>query len=369
MDSETSVISSFAVGACFVLLHATVSFGQADKLDSFVKAKMRQANVTGLSLAIVHEGKIIKAKGYGYTAQNGRNPVTTETLFQAASVSKPVAALGALCLVEQRVLSLDADVNTVLKKWKVPENAFTQKKKVTLRGILSHSAGLTVHGFSGYAAGMPVPILEQVLDGAEPANSPAVRVENVPGSKWSYSGGGYTVLQQMVLDTTQKPFPQFMSETVLGPLDMAESTFEQPLPASKTAQAATGHSADRTPVGGRWHIYPEMAAAGLWTTASDLARFVMGICQAFAGDPKGVISKASAVQMLTAQMDNDGLGLFLSGNGEDLQFSHRGRNEGFDSFIKGYAHKSQGVAILINANDETGLMDDLAREISLMYQW
>jgi CubicO group peptidase (beta-lactamase class C family) len=357
------------LSAALLLLHATASFAQADKLDSLVEAKMRQANVTGLSLAVIHEGKLIKAKGYGMTDKSSRKPVTADTLFQAGSISKPVAALGALRLVEQRVLSLDADVNTVLKKWKVPENDFTREKKVTLRGILSHSAGLTVHGFGGYEVGAPVPKLKQVLDGTEPANSAPVRVESVPGSAWKYSGGGYTVLQQMVIDTTPKPFPQFMAETVLGPLGMKSSTYEQPLPASRASQAATGYYADLTPVNGRWHIYPEMAAAGFWTTASDLARFVTGVRQAFAGEPKSVISQAMAKQMLTVQMANDGLGLFLNGSGETLTFYHNGRNEGFDSLVMGYANKAQGIVILINANDDSGLLNDLAREITVMCHW
>lgn len=355
--------------AALLLLHTTASLGQTDKLDSLVEAKMQQAKIPGLSLAIIHEGKIIHAKGYGLADKSSGRAVTADTLFQAASVSKPVAALGALRLVEQRVLSLDADVNTVLKKWKVPENDFTKEKKVTLRGILSHSAGLTVHGFAGYEAGMPVPKLKQVLDGAEPANSAPVRVESVPGSAWSYSGGGYTVLQQMVIDTTQKPFPEFMAETVLEPLGMKSSTYEQPLPASRASQAATGYYADGTAVKGRWHIYPEMAAAGLWTTASDLARFVTGVRQAFAGESKSVISQAMAMQMLTVQKDDDGLGLFLNGSSESLRFAHNGRNEGFDSYVMGYARKAQGIAILINANDESGMMGELAREVAVMLHW
>ncbi len=369
MNSRAPAISFVVLSAALLVLHATVSFGQTDKLDSLVEAKMRQANVTGLSLAVIHEGKLIKAKGYGMADKSSRKPVTADTLFQAGSISKPVAALGVLRLVEQQVLSLDTDVNTVLKKWKVPENDFTREKKVTLRGILSHSAGLTVHGFGGYEVGTPVPKLKQVLDGAAPANSAPVRVESVPGSAWKYSGGGYTVLQQMVIDTTLKPFPQFMAETVLGPLGMKSSTYEQPLPASRAAQAATGYHADLTPVNGRWHIYPEMAAAGLWTTASDLARFMTGVRQAFAGESKSVISQGIATQMLTAQMNNDGLGLFLQGSGESLQFSHSGRNEGFDSFVMGYAHKPQVIAILINANDDSGLLNDLAREIGVMCHW
>ncbi|WP_395741096.1 serine hydrolase domain-containing protein [Prosthecobacter sp.] len=338
-------------------------------MDALIEAMMSKAKVTGLSLAILHDGKIVKAKGYGMADKDSHKPVTADTLFQAASISKPVAALGALRLVEQKVLSLDADVNTVLKKWKVPENEFTKEKKVTLRGILSHSAGINGDHFDGYEDGKPVPELMEVLNGKKPANSPPIRVGCVPGSEWRYSGGGYVVLQQMMLDTTQKPFPSFMAETVLGPLGMTSSTYEQPLPAAKAALAATGHYADGTAVNGRWHIYPEMAAAGLWTTATDLARFVLGVNQAFAGESQSVISKATARQMLTVQRDDDGLGLFLAGKGEILQFYHTGRNEGFDAYVIGCTYKAQGIAILINANDSSGLLGDLAREIAVMYGW
>jgi CubicO group peptidase (beta-lactamase class C family) len=374
MNLRSLIISSRAVvnaaaWAALLLLHATPCLGQTDKLDSIVEAKMLEARLTGLSLAVIHEGKLIKAKGYGFADKASGKAVTPDTLFQAASISKAVTALGALRLTELGVLSLDADVNTVLKTWKVPENTFTREKKVTLRSILSHSAGLTVHGFAGYEVGTSVPDLKQVLDGTEPANSAAVRVESEPGSTWSYSGGGYTVLQQMIIDKTQKPFPAFMAETVLVPLGMKSSTYEQPLPPSEAALSATGYLDGPTPVNGRWHIYPEMAAAGLWTTASDLARFVMGIRQSFAGEAKSVISQATARQMLTVQMDNDGLGVFLKGSGKTLRFSHNGRNEGFDSLVIGYAEKAQGVAILINANDNSGMMGELARQIVNRYHW
>src|SRR5262249_28862087 len=158
-----------------------------------------------------------------------------------------------------------------------------REKKVTLRGLLSHTAGLTVHGFPGYATDEPVATVVQVLDGAKPANTRSIRVDILPGSKWRYSGGGYTIMQQMVVDVTGKPFPLFMKEAVLEPLGMRASTFEQPLPAEKARLTASGHLRDRSPVKGRWHIYPEMAAAGLWTTPSDLARFAIGVQEAVAG--------------------------------------------------------------------------------------
>jgi CubicO group peptidase (beta-lactamase class C family) len=342
---------------------------RAATVNDVVAAEMKEHHITGVSLAVIENGKITKAKGYGFTEENATTPVTTSTLFQAGSVSKPVAAFGALRLVEDRRLSLDEDVNRWLKNWKVPENDFTKDEKVTLRRILSHSAGLTVHGFPGYVVGAPMPTLVEILDGSKPANTAAIRVDVVPGSTSRYSGGGYTVMQQMMIDVTGKPFPELMRQTVLTPLRMAASTYEQPLPKERGAAAATGYYADGKQVEGKWHLYPEMAAAGLWTTASDLARFAIAIQQALAGKSNPVISQSMTRQMLTVQKGNSGLGLGLDGSGKTLRFSHGGRDEGFDTFMMAYAESGQGVVIMINANDNSGAVNRIVDAVSREYHW
>ncbi len=346
-----------------------------DAVDEFVEAEMERRQIPGLSLAIIDGGKIVKAKGYGVTEKGGETPVTVSTLFQAGSISKPVSALGALRLVERGDLDLDEDVNAKLSTWKVPENEFTREKKVTLRGLLSHTAGMTVHGFPGYAADGPVPTLVQVLDGEKPANTGAIRVDILPGSRWRYSGGGYTVMQQMVIDLTGEPFPRYMREAVLEPLGMEESTFEQPLPPERAKLTATGHGhqRDRPPVQGKWHIYPEMAAAGLWTTPSDLARFAIGVQEAVEGKSEKVLSRAMARQMLASASPDGkseyGLGFGLQGSGATLRFGHGGRDEGFDALLAASAETGQGAVIMINANDNSrmvqGILDVIARE----YRW
>ncbi|MVM40759.1 serine hydrolase [Spirosoma sp. HMF3257] len=346
-----------------------VAESRADDLDDFIRKQMQKRHVPGLSIAIIQDGKIVKAKGYGFIDKTGSTPVTPSTLFQAGSISKSVAAVGALHLTEEGKLSLDEDVNIKLKAWKVPENEFTKDKKVTLRGLLSHTTGLTVHGFPGYEVGTPIPTVVQILDGSPPANTPSVRVDFVPGTRWRYSGGGYTVMQQLMLDVTGTPFPEFMQTTVLGPLNMLESTYQQPLPADKAKVTATGHYGDRTMVKGRWHIYPEMAAAGLWTTPSDLARFAMGIQNAFAGKPGSVLSKQMTQQMLTDQKDKDGLGVFLEGEGNTMRFGHNGRDEGFDALLTAGAETGQGVAIMINANDNSRMMGQIVEEVAKAYHW
>ncbi len=338
-------------------------------VDDFIRGEIGKRQVPGLSLAIIQDGRIVKATGYGLTEKGGKTPVTASTLFQAGSISKPVAAFGALRLVEQGKFTLDVDVNSKLTSWKVPENEFTRAKKVTPRGLLSHTAGLTVHGFRGYATDEPVPTLVQVLDGEKPANSGAIRVDVPPGSTWRYSGGGYTVMQQMIIDVTGKSYPAFMQETVLVPLEMNASTFEQPLSGDKAKLTATGHYPDRSPVKGRWHIYPEMAAAGLWTTPSDLARFAIGVQVALSGKSDKTLSKQMARQMVTQERGGYGLGVGLEGSGTTLRFQHGGRDEGFDALLVAFAESGQGAVIMINANDNSQMMSRIMAAVARAYHW
>jgi CubicO group peptidase (beta-lactamase class C family) len=348
---------------------ATPSTQRGDDLDSFIVAQMARRHVPGLSLAIIQDGRIVDARAYGVADPGGIAPVTTATLFQAGSISKSVSALGALRLVEQGKLPLDADVNTALTTWKVPANAFAAGKPVTLRGLLSHTAGLTVHGFPGYATDVPVPTLVQVLNGTPPANTAPIRVDTTPGAVWRYSGGGYTVMQQMMIDVTGQRFPDYMRQAVLGPIGMTHSTFEQPPPAPFAAATAGGQYADLQPVKGRWHVYPEMAAAGLWTTPTDLARFAIEVQESYAGRSSTVISPAMTRRMLTVEKNGDGLGVFLQGTGRMLLFNHGGRDEGFDASLNALAETGQGLVVMINANDNSGMMNRIVGFVAKKYDW
>jgi CubicO group peptidase (beta-lactamase class C family) len=305
---------------------------------------MQLYKVPGLSVAVIDNFKIAWAKGYGVTEAGSHNPVTIHTLFQAGSISKPVAATGALSLVQQGTLSLDQNVNDKLKSWRVPDNEFTKNKdqKVTLRRILSHSAGLTVHGFPGYPVGSTIPTLVQIFNGEPPANTKPVRVDTVPGTKFIYSGGGITIEQQLLVDVTGKPFPQFMREAVLDKIGMADSTYEQPLPPARATMAATATHADGMAVPGKWHVYPEMAAAGLWTTASDLARFGIEIALSKQGNANHVLSEATTREMLRPQIDQVGLGFFLGQYKNPEEFGHNGDDEGFKAALIGQGRGRHG---------------------------
>ena len=329
---------------------------------------MDAERVPGVSVAVIRNGAIAWAQGFGVLRRGGA-PVTSETLFQAGSISKPVAAMAALHLVGQGRLSLDADVNQTLTGWKVPASEVARGAVVTLRQLLSHTAGLTVHGFPGYAAGSPVPTLAQILNGEKPANTAPVRVEASPGSRWKYSGGGYTVMQQMLVDITGQPFPALMHDIVLAPIGMTHSTYEQPLPEPLRAMSATPHKRNGDPVEGGSHTYPEMAAAGLWTTPADVARFALEIPRALRGDRDRVLSVEIATQMLTVEQQQYGLGPGIGGARDKRYFTHNGVNAGFESTFVAYEDGSNGAVVMTNAQGGMDLAQALIRSVARVYRW
>ena len=329
--------------------------------------EMAARHVPGVSIAMIHGGKIEWARGFG-VASIGGAAVTPDTLFQAASISKPVAALAVLRLVESGKVSLDADVNQYLKSWQVPANSFTEKAKVTVRELLTHTAGLTVHGFAGYTSNAPVPTLLQVLNGEKPANSEPIRVDVQPGTIWRYSGGGYVVAQQMLQDLTGEPFPKLMHDTVLIPIGMTHSTYEQPLPKSRLAEVALPYRDDGKPVEGGPHTYPEMAPAGLWTTPSDLARYALEVQRSLAGTSNRVLSKASIQQMLTPGLNDWGLGPELGGSTGHRYFTHGGANEGYRCQLVAY-NEGDGVVIMTNADGGGQLAMEIVRSVAHEYGW
>jgi CubicO group peptidase (beta-lactamase class C family) len=331
--------------------------------------RMQYYHVPGVSIAVIDSGRIVWAKGFGVKAAGGTDSVTPTTIFQAGSISKPTFALGVMRLVQDGTLDLDQDVNAKLISWHVPNNRFTVTEKVTLRRILSHNAGLTVHGFPGYEAGTPIPTVPQVLDGTPPANTKPVRVDTFPGAISRYSGGGTTIAMLLVTDVLHEPFPQFMHDSVLGPAGMIHSTYEQPLPASRAPDAATGHDASGKAIPGKYHTYPEMSAAGLWTTPSDLATLGIDLQHTYAGQSSPVVSRSTLQQMLTVQKAPFGIGYEVQGSGPTLEFSHDGDDDGFVASFIVFATRGQGVAIMTNGQNGGSLIGEIESSIAAEYNW
>ncbi len=340
---------------------------EGDSLEVFtLKERMAHYKVPGLSIAIVKNGAILWAKGYGIADTKTDSFVDEQTLFQAASISKPIAALAALKLVEEGKIDLDMDINQYLTSWKVPESKFTQSEKVTLRRLLTHTAGMTVHGFPGYAQTDTFPDDVAVLNGN--GNTGRIFVDTIPGAINRYSGGGYTVIERVVEDLSGQDFTAYLKNNVLEPLDMNRSTYQQPLGDDWTnVSAAYNGKGERYP--GGWHNYPEQAAAGLWTTPSDLAKYIIAIQETLQGNTNPVLSRSMIQQMLTPHLGGQGLGPAVRNSGDSLTFSHRGKNAGFTNNMTAWAYRDEGIIVMTSADQGKGLIQEIERAASEVMGW
>jgi CubicO group peptidase (beta-lactamase class C family) len=263
-------------------------------------------------------------------------------------------------------LDLDRDVNAYLKSWKVPENEFTRTEKVTTRRLLSHTAGLTVRGFRGYPAGAPVPTLLQVLDGLPPANSEPIRVDQVPGAGFRYSGGGFTVLQQLLEDVTGQSLADLARERVFAPLGMTHSSIGVPPSPATPLELSMAHLPNAVP--GYRFLPGGSGCCEWWTTPADLATFAIAIQRSLRGDTGTVLSQASARLMVTPVAGRPtGLGFFVNNAGNTRYFEHSGGNPGFSSMLVATVDGGHGAVVLENAGSSSGFVGEVLTSIGAAY--
>ena len=340
--------------------------------DSLTLAQvMQRLKVPGVSIAVVKDFQVHWARAYGTADVATGRAVETSTRFQAASISKPVTAMAAMRMAQEHRLDLDADVNTMLASWKVPESAHTRGRPVTPRSLFSHTSGADDgFGFPGYDPAAPRPTVVQVLNGQAPSNLGPVLFARPPFQGYKYSGGGVTVMQLALTEIAKQPFAALMDATVLGPLKMTSSSYEQPPPPEVAAQLSRAHDGQGRAMNAAWHVYPEQAAAGLWTTASDLARFIIEVQTAVRGPAGAVLSQASAKEMTSpVGVGPYGVGLAVDQRGEGWYFSHGGSNWGFQADIVGHIRKGYGIAIMTNGDRGRALINEIEARVAAAYNW
>jgi CubicO group peptidase (beta-lactamase class C family) len=322
---------------------------------------LAEHNVPGASLAIIHKGAVAATFSYGFACDD--SAVTAVTRFQAASISKTINALAILKLVAQSRFGLDDPVNEHLTSWKLPDNAFTQRTPVTVRMLLSHSGGTTVTDFAGYLPGRPLPTVAQILDGDSPANSDPVRVAWPPGRAFHYSGGGVTILQQLVVDVTGQSYPAVVERLVLAPLGMTQSGYASPV---EGAQVAVAHDGDGEAYPSGFRVHPELAAAGLWTTPGDLARAVVAIMRSANGADDAFLPQPLAQAMLTPVVREAGLGVFL---GDDRLFTHVGATAGYRALFVADFRAERGTVVMTNGDYGDRVCAELNRRVAEYLHW
>ncbi|WP_299114769.1 serine hydrolase [uncultured Winogradskyella sp.] len=326
-----------------------------------IEERMQELKIPGLSIAVLHNGAIEWAKGYGIADSTENRKVTTETLFQAGSISKPIAATRALQLAENGLIDLDQNINKYLSSWKLPDNEFTVNEKVTTRRLLNHTAGINIGGFLGYKRGDAIPSTLEILDGK--GNTDSIRVFRKPGEAWSYSGGGYTIMQQMVSDIDQIKFSETMRQNVLKTLGMKYSTYVNPLPEAFHSKAATGYNFDGTQVDGKWWVFPEMAAAGLWTTPSELILWAKEIQHILLTQNDGLLKAKTVNEMLTPNDDDQGLGPYVL----DHIFGHGGAAEGFRADLTIWKDTANAAVIMVNSQNGNTIIREIVMSIAEEY--
>jgi CubicO group peptidase (beta-lactamase class C family) len=331
---------------------------RSDRIGEAVRETMRKEGLPGISVAVVENGKIAWAQGFGYRDVRRRLPVDTDTEFQAGSISKPVTALAVLILNASGKVDLDQDVNRYLKGWRL-DSKFVGSP-ITLRKLLCHRAGMVPHGFLGFRERKQAPSLAEVLQHD-------IKVRYPPGSRFRYSGGGYCVVQKVVEDVTGESFEAAVNELVLAPLGMGRSSFRQP--PEDANNLACGYGWIKTLLGGgRWRIFPQEAAAGLWTTPQDLARFIVAVQGAASGKTAGPISPAIVREFLKPQFDAwEGTGVFLEGTGEGRAFFHAGENPGY--FARFGASVSKGHGWVVMSNGQKDKFGEIVNAIRDQFRW
>ncbi len=334
--------------------------------------KFKQYKVNGGSIAVINDGKIEWSKAYGVADVNSGNPVSTKMLFQCASIGKVITALAILHLVQEGKVELDEPVNNKLIRWKISANDKTEIEAVTLRHLLSHSAGLTDdYGFLGYEPTDQIPNLLQVLQGVPPATTKkSLAIKTVPGQVERYSGAGYLIIQLLIEDVTEISFDDYVQQKIFVPLGMTNTTYDHQPDKNLGKPIASGHNSNGKALNGKkYHVYPEKAAAGPWTTAEDLARLVVGIQDAFAGKDQALWSQQLITDFLTPQINHKGLGVNLKGVDKVDAFWHAGQNLGYTSLLYGLADQKQGAVVLLNSDGGDRLMQEIVTSIAHEYQW
>jgi CubicO group peptidase (beta-lactamase class C family) len=341
-------------------------------LDPFtLQEVMDKYHVPGLSIAVVRDFEIHWAKGYGIADVTSGAAVANDTLFQAASISKAVAAMAVLKAVQEGKFSLDDDINQILKSWQLPVDGFADRGPVTPRALLSHTSGTgDGFGFPGYHPSAPLPTTVQILDGETPSNVGAVRIERPPLTSMKYSGGGVTIMELALVDAVGKPFPRILEEWVLGPIGMTDSAYEQPLGPERDRKAARAHDGEGKAMDAKWHVYPELEAAGLWTTSVDLAKLAIEVQKSPRNEANRVLTRESVREMMEPVGVGDfAVGFQISKLGEGWYFGHGGANWGFRCELTAHKLKGYGVAIMTNGDNGGVVVRELKERIARAYDW
>ncbi|MEI4802105.1 serine hydrolase domain-containing protein [Bacillus sp. FJAT-51639] len=332
-----------------------------------ISERMEHYNVSGLSIAFIENGMIHMTKEFGVMKAGTTRNVDSQSIFNACSISKFLTATLVLKLTDQGILHLDEDINNRLISWKVPENEYTQNKKVTLRTLLSHQSGVIdpEGSFNELNSILGNPTMAELLEGRTPYCQERIEVKYEPESDFQYSDAGFCIIQQLIEDVCGKPFELLMDELIFEPLHMKNSTFKQTTLTERSGLFSCGHNKKGEVVSSKYPIYPYPAASGLWTTPTDLAILLIEVINALKGKSKIGLSESKAKELITSQGCKEwaGLAVFLDGSGQGIEFSSLGWGIGFQCMLVAYPYLETGVVIMTNTDLGVHQMKGIIGEI------
>lgn len=331
--------------------------------------RMKAQKTPAVSIAVVDNFALAGAESYGLVAANDKQQATVDTRFQAASISKLVNAVGVMRLVEEGKIDLDQNINELLTSWQLPPAKAYPDAVITTRMILAHIAGLSAHGFGGYASADKMPSLTAILNKGKGVNSDAVRIIKEPGKAFKYSGGGTTIIQLLIQDVTGQAYEDYIQAAVFQPLGMSQS-FYSVNQQGKESQLATAHLYNGKPLKNNYQHYPESAAAGVWTTPSDLAKLMVDLMLTMRGDEGHLLHPATVKEMMTPPLEgeNNALGVFVQQKGEQFYFDHSGSNEGFKAQFIGNTKTGEGAIVMTNG-ERYQLVTEVVNAVATAYEW
>jgi CubicO group peptidase (beta-lactamase class C family) len=333
-----------------------------------IQQRMDFFNTPAFSVAVINDGRIDWTAAYGVKDITAKEKANCTSLFQTASISKPVTMLASLKMAESKFIDLDKGINSYLLNFQLSEGKQSNRNHVTFRNLLTHTSGVMSGGYSGYTREEKLPSTIDILMGSEGVNSPKVSVVAEPNSQLMYSGGGYTLVQAALEDTFQQPFEVLMQQWVLSKLAMSHSGFSQPLPEAKHAQVAKGHDYYGNLIVDGWHNYPEKAAAGLWSTPYDMALFLIEIGKGYKGESR-IFSQGLIKSMLKKPIENHAYGFRLKSIDEELSITHFGANKGYRAGITYHLNSGDGAVYFSNSAQGLDLGLEFLQTVAKYYQW
>lgn len=327
--------------------------------------RLSHYRVPAASVAMIENGHITTTPVIGSRLAGDSAPIGTDTQFQAASIGKALTAVAVLRLVDQGRLDLDRSANTYLSRFRLKDADGIPADDVTIRALLTHSAGVNAPSFPGFERKADLPSLLDILNGTDKAETPPIHVSH-PLGPYRYSGGGFMVLEAVIEDVSGLSFDAFMQREVFAPLRMTNTSFRI---APNAVGRASGHDWHGIPIPGGWRDYPQSSAAGLWSTPTDLARLLAALHAAWIGADDAFLSQNLMAEIATEHDGGMGLGFGLSGQGDALLLSHSGANSGYNAFILLYLNTGNGAVVMTNGDGGRYLYTDILRTLEQKHGW